>query len=125
MYVGLNNNKNIASVYTELIRCEGPSKISSHSTLHSVKSESKRFKEVSSDLKTILTIVDSGNFRFLQLWVVQSIQIKLYYWSNGKINLSHLEVTKRNLCMKLKKKIVEVFQIYLTWDISKLIQAQV
>ena len=73
--------------------CEGLSKISSNFTLHLIKvGKLKRFKKVSSDLKTILK-TDLANLRFLSFEkgeACQSILIML----RGKIGLSRPEVKK-------------------------------
>ena len=73
--------------------CEGLSKISSNFTLHLIKvGKLKRFKKVSSDLKTILK-TDLANLRFLSFEkgeACQSILIML----RGKIGLSKPEVKK-------------------------------
>ena len=70
--------------------CEGLSKISSNFTLHLIKVGTlKRFKKVSSDLKTILK-TDLANLRFLSFEkgeACQSILIML----RGKIGLSKPE----------------------------------
>ena len=72
---------------------EGLSKISSNLTLHLIKvGKLKRFKKVSSDLKTILK-TDLANLRFLSFEkgeACQSILIML----RGKIGLSKPEVKK-------------------------------
>ena len=79
--------------------CEGLSKISSNFTLHLIKvGKLKRFKKVSSDLKTILK-TDLANLRFLSFEkgeACQSILIML----RGKIGLSKPEVKKDRLCVK-------------------------
>ena len=73
--------------------CEGLSKISSNFTLHLIKvGKLKRFKKVSSDLKTILK-TDLANLRFLSFEkgeARQSILIMLH----GKTGLSKPEVKK-------------------------------
>ena len=80
--------------------CDGLSKISSYFTLHLIKvGKLKRFKKVSSDLKTILK-TDLANLRFLSFEkgeACQSILIML----RGKIGLSKPEVKKDRLCVKL------------------------
>ena len=79
---------------------EGLSKISSNFTSHLIKvGKLKRFKKVSSDLKTILK-ADIVNLRFLSFEkgeACQSILIVLH----GKIGLSKPEVKKDRLCVKL------------------------
>ena len=78
----------------------GLSKVSSNFTLHLIKvGRLKRFKKVSSDLKTILK-TDLVNLRFLSFEkgeVCQSILIML----RGKIGLSKPEVKIDRLCVKL------------------------
>ena len=73
--------------------CEGLSKIPSNFTLHLIKvGKLKRFKKVSSNLKTILK-TDLANLRFLSFEkgeACQSILIML----RGKIGLSKPEVKK-------------------------------
>ena len=73
--------------------CEGLSKISSNFPLHLIAGGNfKRFKKVSSDLKTILK-TDLANLRFLSFEkgeACQSILIMLC----GKIGLSKPEVKK-------------------------------
>ena len=73
--------------------CEGLSEISSKVTLHLIKvGKLKRFKKVSSDLKTILK-ADLANLRFLSFEkseACQSIVIMLH----GKVGLSKPEVKK-------------------------------
>ena len=69
--------------------CEGPSKISNNLTLHLVKvGKMKRFKKVSSDLKTILktdlsTLV--ADLWFLELRERRNTSINLSYvaWENS------------------------------------------
>ena len=73
--------------------CEGLSKISSNFPLHLIEGGNfKRFKKVSSDLKTILK-TDLANLRFLSFEkgeACQSILIML----RGKMGLSKPEVKK-------------------------------
>ena len=73
--------------------CEGLSKISSNFILHRIKfGKLKRFKKVSSDLRTILK-TDSANLRFLSFEkgeACESILIML----REKIGLSKPEVKK-------------------------------
>ena len=73
--------------------CEGLRKISSNYTLHLIKEgKLKRFKKVSSDLKTILK-TDLANLRFLSFEkgeACQSILIIL----RGQLGLSKREVKR-------------------------------
>ena len=97
--------------------CEGLSKISSYFTLHLIKvGKLKRFKKVSSDLKTILK-TDLANLRFLSFEkgeACQSILIML----RGKIGLSKPEV--KNIGYVWRFFLIEEFtwRIYLSWNIS-------
>ena len=89
-------------------------KIPSDLTLHLIKvGKLKRFKKVSSDLKTIPK-TDLANWRFLSFEegeACQSILIIL----RRKIGLSKPEVSL----------LLEEFKIYLSWNISQLIEALV
>ena len=67
--------------------CEGLSKISGNFTLHLIKvGKLNRFKENSSDLKTIL-MTDLADLWFLDHWEMQNMSINLNYVA-GKIALS-------------------------------------
>ena len=77
----------------------------------------KRFKKVSSDLKTILK-TDLANLRFLSFEkgvAYQSILIML----RGKIGLRKPEVKKIGCTWSFLS--LEEFKIYLSWNISQLI----
>ena len=94
---------------------EGLSKISRNLTLHLIKvGKLKRFKKVSSDLKTILK-TDLAHLRFLSFEkgeVCQSISIML----RGKLCLSKPEVKKIGCVWSFF--LLEEFKIYLPWNIS-------
>ena len=80
--------------------CKGLSKISSNFTLHLIKvGKLKRFKKVSSDLKTILK-TDLANLRFLRFEKGEACQSILIMF-RGKIGLSKPEVKKDKLCVNL------------------------
>ena len=89
--------------------------LKSNFTLHLIKvGKLKRFKKVSSDLKTILK-TDLANLRFLSFEkgeACQSILIML----RGKIGLSKPEVKK--IGWVLSFLFLEEFKIYLSWNIS-------
>ena len=95
--------------------CEGLSKISRNFTLYLIKvGKLKRFKKVSSDLKTILK-TDLANLRFLSFEkgeACQSILIML----RGKIGLSKPEVKKIGCVWSFL--LLEEFKMYLT-DVLK------
>ena len=66
--------------------CEGLSKISSNFALHLIKvGKLKRFKKVSSDLKTIL-MIDLADLRFLELCERRDMSINLNFvaWENNR-----------------------------------------
>ena len=90
--------------------CEGLSKISSNFPLHLIAGGNfKRFKKVSSDLKTILK-TDLANLRFLSFEkgeACQSILIML----RGKMGLSKPEVKKMGCVWSFL--LLEEFEIYL------------
>ena len=95
--------------------CEGLSKISSNFTFHLIKvGKLKRFKKVSSHLKTILK-TDLANLRFLSLEkgeACQSILIML----RGKIGSRKAEIkaeVKKNGCVR-SFLLLEEFKIYLS-----------
>ena len=74
--------------------CEGLSEISSKVTLHLIKvGKLKRFKKVSSDLKTILK-ADLANLRFLSFEKSEACQSIALIMLHGKVGLSKPEVKK-------------------------------
>ena len=83
--------------------CEGLSKISSNFTLHLIKvGKLKRFKKVSSDLKTIL----KTHLRFLELWERRNMSINLNYAASEN---------SLKLTWSKKEEVVCEALFYLTW----------
>ena len=95
--------------------CESLSKIWSNFILHLIKfGKLKRFKKVSSDLKTILK-TDLANLQFLSFQKGEACQSILIMFC-GKIGLSKPEVKKIGRVWSFL--LLEEFKIYLSWNIS-------
>ena len=93
--------------------CEGLSEISSNFTLHLIKvGKLKRFKKVSSDMKTILK-TDLANLRFLSFEKAEACQSFLIMF-RGKTGLSKPEVKKIGCVHVSSFLLIEEFTIYLS-----------
>ena len=85
--------------------CGGLSKISSNFALHLIKvGKLKRFKKVSSDLKTIL-MTDLADLRFPELWERRNMSINLNY-----------AACENSLKLTWSKKIRLCVKLYFTWS---------
>ena len=92
--------------------CEGLSKISSNFTLHLINvGKLKRFKKLSSDLKTILK-TDLVNLGFLSFEKGEACQ-SILFMLRGKIGLSKPEVKKIGCVWSFL--LLEEFKIHLAY----------